>query len=219
MEPWGNDSQNRPILLNSVSFCRSETTSDYRKMSHIERPDPGNPKRPFFSCFFPAVHREIALRWCHDKVGHLSLEFWTSCVTGSIGPTWLLRQRSTLDKCCPCLTFKAKQPKAPLENTVVTHPLQLIHLDYLCLEPCKGQEENVLVVTDHFTWYAQAYVTWSQTTQTTAKVLWDNFIVHYGLPQKILSDQGRISGVSWWLISVSKVMGTQKLQLIPYHPD
>ena len=56
-----------------------------------------------------------------------------------------------IDKCCPCLTFKAKQPKALLEKFVATHSLELIHLDYLYLEPGKGQEENVLVATDHFT--------------------------------------------------------------------
>ena len=69
------------------------------------------------------------------------------------------------------------------------HEVQFVHLDYLCLEPGKGPEENVLVVTDHFTGYAQAYVTRIQTAQTTARTLWDKFIVHYGLPEKILSDQ------------------------------
>ena len=73
---------------------------------------------------------------------------------------------------------------------MATHPLELVHLNYLCLEPGKGLEENVLVVTDHFTRYAQAYVTRTQTAQTTAKTLWNKFIVHYGLPEKILSDQG-----------------------------
>ena len=67
---------------------------------------------------------------------------------------------------------------------MATHPLELVHLNYLCLEPGKGLEESVLVVTDHFTRYAQAYVTRTQTTQTTAKTLWDKFIVHYGLPEE-----------------------------------
>ena len=93
-------------------------------------------------------------------------------------------------KCHPCLAFKARQQKAPLENIMPTHPLELVHLNYLCLEPGKGLEENVLVVTDYFTRYAQAYITKTQTTQMTAKTLWDKFIVHYGLPKKILMDQG-----------------------------
>ena len=45
----------------------------------------------------------------------------------------------------------ARQPKAPLENIVAMHLLELVHLNYLCLEPGNGLEENVLVVTDHFT--------------------------------------------------------------------
>ena len=45
-----------------------------------------------------------------------------------------------------------------MENIVATYPLELVHIDYLCLEPGKSKEENVLVVMDHFTHYAQAYV-------------------------------------------------------------
>ena len=95
-----------------------------------------------------------------------------------------------IQKCHPCLAFKARQPKVPLENIVATHPLELVHLDYLCLELGKGLKENVLVITDHFTRYAQAYATRTQTAQMTAKTLWDKFIVHYGLSKKILTDQG-----------------------------
>ena len=76
--------------------------------------------------------------------------------------------------------------------------------------PGKGLEEIVLVVTDHFTWYAQAYVTQTQTTQTTAKTLWDKFIVHYGIPEKILSDQGR-NFESQLVADLCKLMGTQKI--------
>ena len=46
-----------------------------------------------------------------------------------------------------------------MESIVATHPLELVHINYLCLEPGKGKEENVLVVIDHFTQYAQAYIT------------------------------------------------------------
>ena len=121
-------------------------------------------------------------------------------------------------KCCSCLAFKAKQPKAPLENVVIIHPLELLHLDHLCLEPGKGLEENVLVVTDHFLRYTQAYVTRTQPAQTTARTLWDKFIVHYGLPEKILSDQGH-KFESQLVADLCKLMGMQKIQTSQHHPQ
>ena len=74
-----------------------------------------------------------------------------------------VQARENIETCHPCLTFKAKQPRAPLENIVATYPLEPVHLVYLCLEPGKGKEENILVVTDYFTLYTQVYITWSQT--------------------------------------------------------
>ena len=129
-----------------------------------------------------------------------------------------VQAKQHIDKCHPCLTFKVKHPRAPLKNIMVTHPLELVHLDYLCLEPGKGKEENVLVMTDHFTRYAQAYVTWSQTALTTAKALWDNFIVHSGLPKKILSNQGR-NFESELIADPCRLMRTEKLWTSLYHPQ
>ena len=68
--------------------------------------------------------------------------------------------------------------------------MELVCMDYLALEPSKGGQHNILVITDHFTRYAQAIVTKNQTAKTTADALFHNFIVHYGIPQKIHSDQG-----------------------------
>ena len=44
-------------------------------------------------------------------------------------------------------------------------------MDFLSIEPSKGNIENVLVITDHFTRYAQAYASKTQTAQATAKLL------------------------------------------------
>ena len=158
----------------------------------------------------PAAYREVALKGCHDEVGHLGLEgmhnrfFW---------PCMAVQVKEHIGRCCPCLAFKARQPKAPLENIMATHPLELVHL---CLEPGKGQEENVLVITDHFTRYAQACVTRTQTAQTMAKTLWDKFIVHYGLPKKILTDQGH-NFKSQLVADLCELMGVQKIWTSPYH--
>ena len=133
-------------------------------------------------------------------------------------PHMAAQAKEDVGKCHPCLAFIARQQKAPLKNIVATHPLELVHLDYLFLEPGKSLEENVLMVKDHFTMYAQAYVTKTETAQMTAKTLWDKFIVHYGLPEKVLMDQG-CKFKSQLVADLCKLMGTQKVQTSPYHPQ
>ena len=85
-------------------------------------------------------------------------------------------------------------------------------MDYLSLEPSKGNIENVLVITDHFTRYALAYPSKTQTAQTPARILWDNFICHYRFPEKFISDQGR-NFESDLIKELCKIAG------VPYHPQ
>ena len=117
-------------------------------------------------------------------------------------------------KCSRCLRRKTPPQAAPLQPILVTQPLELVHMDYLSLGPSKGNIENVLVITDHFTRYALAYPTKTQTAQATARILWDNFICHYGFPEKFISDQGRN-----FESELCKIAGAKKVHTIPYHPQ
>lgn len=69
--------------------------------------------------------------------------------------------------------------------------MQLVCIDFLSLERSKGGYENILVITDHFSRYAQAIPTRNQTAQTTAKVVLENFFVHYGFPAVLHSRGGQ----------------------------
>ena len=60
--------------------------------------------------------------------------------------------------------------------------MELVCFDFLSLERSKGGQEHILMITDHFTRYAQAFPTRNQLAKTTARVLFDQFIVHYGFP-------------------------------------
>ena len=180
---------------------------------------PRESEETLFQLVLPATQREVALKGCHDEVGHLGLEHMLHLMCDRFCcPHMAAQAKENIGKCCPCLAFKAKQPKSHLENIMATHPLELVHLDYLCLESGKGLEENVLLVTDHFTRYAKVYVTRTQTTQTTVRILWNKFIVHYGLPEKILLDQGH-SFESQLVADLCKLMGMQKIWTSPYHPQ
>lgn len=67
-------------------------------------------------------------------------------------------------------------------------PLNLVCIDFLCLELDLSGQGNILVITDHFTRYAQAFPIRDQQASTVAKILVEKLFVHYGLPQGIHSD-------------------------------
>ena len=125
---------------------------------------------------------------------------------------------SYLNSCPRFLRRKSQADQAPLLNIEVNQPLELVHLDYLKIEPSKGNVENVLIITDHFTRYVQAFPSKSQTALTTAKLLWNNFILYYGFPAKIIADQGW-NFESELIENLCQVAGVKKLCTSPYHPQ
>ena len=63
-----------------------------------------------------------------------------------------------------------------------------------------------------------AYASKTQTAQATARILWDNFICHYGFPEQFISDQGR-NFESDLIQELCKIAGVKKLHTTPYHPQ
>ena len=72
-------------------------------------------------------------------------------------------------------------------------------------------------MTDHFTRYAQAFPTRNQLAKTTAKIIFENFVVHYGFPARIHSDQGR-NFESSLIKELCSLACVHKSWTTPYHP-
>ena len=125
---------------------------------------------------------------------------------------------SYINSCPRCLRRRSQPDQAPLLNIEVNLPLELIHLDYLKIEPSKGNVENVLIITYHCTRYAQAFPSKTQTALATAKLLWNNFILQYGFPSKIITDQGR-NFESELIENLCQVAGEKELRTSPYYPQ
>ena len=118
---------------------------------------PGESQETPFQLVLPAAHQETTLRGCHSEVSHLDLEMMLDLMCNHFfWPKMVMQARENVKKCHLCITFKVKQQRAPMENIMTTHPLELVNINYLCLEPRKGKKDNILVVMDHFTHYAQA---------------------------------------------------------------
>ena len=77
-----------------------------------------------------------------------------------------------------------------------------------------GKDDHMLVIMDHLMHYMQALVT-LQTAKCTAKALSDRFIVHYDIPESIVSDQGQNFKVTSLQSCVSWKIW--KLQTSPHH--
>ena len=119
MEPWGDNSPNRPIHLNSISSHANEPTSNYERVSYIGEPDPWNARGPSFSwfCQLYRVHSKGMPWWGWPS----RLECMLDLICDQFyRPHMAAQVKEYTGKCCQCLTFRAKQPKALLENTSLT---------------------------------------------------------------------------------------------------
>ena len=181
--------------------------------------DNSSSRKVLWQLVVPKAYRARALAGCHDDVGHQGRMRTISLLRERF--FWPGMQEETTQyvvKCSRCLRKKTTPKVAPLQPTYVTQPLELVHMGYLSLEPSKGNIENVLVITYHFTRYTLAYPSKTQTAQATARILCDNFICHYGFPEKFISDQGR-NFESDLIKALCKIAGVKKLHTKPYHPQ
>ena len=167
----------------------------------------------------PALQRPVALRGCHDEVGHLGRDrtlallrdrfYWPGMEQDAV---------SHLRQCRWCCLFKALPDQAPLQPIQASTPLELVHLDFLKLDQCKGRFQDVLIVTDHFSRFAQALPCRSQTAQETAKAFLHGFVYRYGFPTSIITDQGA-NFEGHFFRQLCAQMGIRKQRTTPYHPQ
>lgn len=154
----------------------------------------------------------------HDKMGHPGRDRTLS----------LLRDRyywpgmgkdvdEHVKACARCVMTSTPSIKAPLVGITTTQPLEIVCMDFLKLEQSKGGYQYILVVTDHFTKFSLAIPTRNMTAKTTADIFMSNFVVHYGIPQRIHSDQGR-NFVGSVITQLCTALGMSKSQTTPYHP-
>lgn len=172
----------------------------------------------FLQIVMPSCLRERAFQGVHDETGHMGIERTLELARARFyWPKMAQYIEERCKTCERCVRRKSRaQRAAKLVNIKVSGPLELICIDFLSLEPDSRDTRNILVITDHFTKYAQAYPTRDQTAKTVAMVLWENFISHYGFPRRIHSDQGACFE-SELVTELCKLSGI-KSRTTPYHP-
>ena len=172
----------------------------------------------------PACKHQAALDLCHWDVGHqgrdrtyslLQERFWW--------PKMRTQMMMTLQNCEKCKVYEKKDPKAPLCTIAATEPMDLVHIDLVGMEVIvktkkKPVVQKILVVTDHFSRFVQAYKVKDKRAITIAKCLYDNYFRHYGFPRHLLSDQGT-EFCNAILNEMCIYLNIKKLRTLPYHPQ
>ncbi len=172
-----------------------------------------------FQLVLPEVVRPLVLQKLHDDMGHLGIERTLDLVRSRFyWPRMSLEVERKIKTCERCVRRKTQPNKAaPLVNICTTRPMELVCMDFLSLEPDSRNTKDILVITDHFTKYAVAIPTKDQKAVTVAKCLWDQFLTHYGFPERLHSDQGR-DFESHVIKELCTLTNIRKVRTSPYHP-
>ena len=126
-----------------------------------------------------------------------------------------------VSKCKVCSSHKAghMQKKAPLKQDFISAPMEKIACDIVGPLPESEKHNNyILVVSDYYTKYVEAYALPDQTAQTVADCLVTEWICRYGVPSEILSDQGR-NFESILFQEMCRLLDMKKVRTSRYRPQ
>lgn len=175
--------------------------------------------RTEYQLVLPRVLRPSVLTSLHDEMGHLGIERTIELARSRFYWPKMPAEVESKVKACPRCVKRKHQPEkaAPMVSIQTSRPMELVCMDFLSLEPDSHNTKDILVITDHFTKYAVAIPTKDQKAITVARCLWEQFLIHYGFPERLHSDQGR-DFESQIVKELCALVGTKKVRTSPYHP-
>ncbi len=181
-------------------------------------------KSSSFRLVVPKELQDVVLKQLHDSPtgGHLGVaKVLERCKSRY---HWYRMKDTVQEWCRNCLVCALtktgkKKSKAPLKQYVVGLPLERIAMDLVGPFPLTaGGNKYILVLSDYFTKWTEAYALPNMEAETCARKLVDEFICRFGCPVELHTDQGRqFEGKLFQ--ETCKLLGIEKTRTTAYHPQ
>ena len=168
----------------------------------------------------PLKYHETVLCMLHDDYGHQGLD-WTLALVRERFYWSTMNHDATeyVTNCHQCHVAKGHYtgPHTQQGSLVANNPLDLLCIDFLKVDPSRDGKENILVLTDAFTKFSQAFITNNQKALTIAKVLVEKWFYVYGILAHIHSNKGQ-SFENAIISQLYSMYNIKQSMTMPYNP-
>ena len=172
----------------------------------------------------PKKYRQQFIKLAHSGMtgGHLGKTKTLEQISlRAFWPCWKSDVSLELKRCTECAQYhRGKAPRqTPLRPFNAGEPFEVVSIDITGKHPKSSRgNEYIITAVDLFSKWAEAYPVRTHSAPVVAKVLMDNFFSSFGMPRRILTDQGR-EFESALFKELCEKMEIQKIRTSPYQPS
>ena len=199
--------------LKNVFLCDGLLCRNFRQSSS---------SRNLIQIILPTSLKRNILQQLHDHSGHLGIHKTTESVKQRFyWPGYESDIEMWIKECQQCQQRNPQQPRqhAPLGTITASHPFQKVSWDIMGPLPTTAAgNKYILVVTDIFSKWTEAFPLHSTDSATLATILVNEVICRYGVPSVLHSDQG--ANLTSQLVStLCNQLGINQTRTTAYHPQ
>ena len=124
------------------------------------------------------------------------------------------------ESCPRCAIVKGTghKNKPPLHPIPTEQPFQIVGVDIMELPVTTRGNKYVVVFQDLFTKWPIVYPTSNQKAETIARLLVEQIVPFFGVPEALLSDRGT-NLLSHLMKDICRLLGIKKLNTTAHHPE
>ena len=119
---------------------------------------------------------------------------------------------------CAIVTGSSSTKRPPLHPIPVQRPLQVVRVDIMELPLTEAGNKYVFVFQDYLTKWPMVYPMPDQKSERIARIIVDEILTFFGVPEALLSDKG-MNLLLHLMLDLCELLGVKKLSTTAYHPQ